>query len=89
MNIKVETTHIKTLKATFNTRELNKLIADKVAAAYSDIYLTEPSVKYEVRWEDETEGSPPYKIGVRAFVTITKNMNFEYPVETPPNVPHI
>lgn len=33
------------------------------------------NVKYRVSYEDETAGSPPYKVGTRAIVTITEDLN--------------
>lgn len=74
VDIKIESIHVKTLKSTLRTKDIESLIMQAVGA--NEFTINNPAVKYEIRWEDETEGSPPYKIGVKAHVTITKDMNY-------------
>ena len=68
-NLKTKETHVKTVQRIFTGRELTDLLANTVADMAGMGKGTE-GVTVSVRFEDETAGSPPYKAGTRAIVTI-------------------
>ncbi len=79
--IQVDTIHVKTLKSHLRTKDIQALI---LQAMGNEFTINNPAVKAEFRWEDETAGSPPYKIGVQCHVTLTKDMNYVAPpIEKP------
>lgn len=78
MPAQITETHQRTIRRSFGRHELPSLLEGAV--------LTEcpghegRSRKVEIRFEDETEGSPAYKVGTKATVTITIDLAEPDPV---------
>lgn len=74
-------THVRKHRAVVPAAELERIIADAVCRNLG----RGPSspigggVSFQVVFEDETAGSPPYKTGTKAVVTITENLAFVAP----------
>lgn len=62
-------THQRVIRRRFGRNELSALLEDAVMRQCG-VTDDEPR-KVEIRFEDETEGSPAYKVGTTATVTIT------------------
>ena len=73
--VKVEITHIKTRKTFLRTKDIEKLIIKEMLLE-NEKWKIGKAITYKIEWQDETEGSPPYKIGVQCSVIITENMNY-------------
>ena len=68
--IERRTVHEDHIEARLNSQELNAVILENVAKR-ANITLGRRGVTTKITFEDETEGSPPYKVGTRAKVSIT------------------
>jgi hypothetical protein len=73
VDVKIEETHRRTIAAKIGSKELARLIAQSVAAG-SAIDLDSASTSYKVTYEDETEGSPAYRVGTKARVEIVVDL---------------
>jgi len=73
VDVKVNESHTKTMTAHLRTKDIEKLILEKITNEFT---TSNPAVECKFNWEDETEGSPAYKIGVQCHVTIIKNLNY-------------
>lgn len=74
-------THVRKHQAFVPAAELERIIADAICkklARGPDSPLG-PGVSFKVLFEDETAGSPPYKIGTKATVTITEDLTVATP----------
>lgn len=75
-------THVRKYDAVLDSKELERLIADAVCVkigARAPTSANGPGVTFDVRFEDETAGSPAYKTGTKAIVTITEDLKFVLP----------
>jgi hypothetical protein len=68
-------------------KALERAIAEEAARAvqFDKPRITRTGVSYTVTFEDETEGSPPYKVGTRAIVTIIEDMCPQDAAQEPSN----
>jgi hypothetical protein len=73
VDVKIEETHRRSLVARIGSKELARMIAAYVAAG-SAIDLDSASTSYKVVFEDETEGSPAYKVGTKARIEIVVDL---------------
>jgi hypothetical protein len=73
VDVKVDETHRRTIVARIGSIELARLIAAHVAAG-SAVDLDDASTAYKVTYEDETAGSPAYKVGTKARVEIVVDL---------------
>lgn len=62
-------THERVIRRRFGHNELSALLEDAVMRQCEEV--DSAARKVEVRFEDQTEGSPAYKVGTSATVTIT------------------
>ena len=60
-------------RAIVEDSELQRLLADFICNELGNLRSTWPGVTFKVTFEDATTGSPAYKIGTRAIVTITED----------------
>ncbi|WP_277969259.1 hypothetical protein [Sphingomonas echinoides] len=69
-------THVRKHQAFVPAAELERIIADAICKkiARGPASPLAPGVSFQVLFEDETAGSPPYKTGTKATVTITENL---------------
>lgn len=69
-------THVRKHRAVVPAPELERIIADAICKkiARGPVSPLAAGVSFQVTFEDETAGSPPYKIGTKAVVTITENL---------------
>ena len=74
-------THVRKHRAVVPAAELERIIADAICQklARGPASPLGPGVSFQVLFEDETAGSPPYKIGTRATVTITEDLTVVLP----------
>lgn len=78
MKIDQQTTHSRTVRILLDSKELTDLIVRAVAAKMDRHVRFNPdskSVTAQIRFEDETEGSPPYKVGTKASILIIEDMS--------------
>lgn len=68
--------HQRRLIRVFTWREVNMILTTE---ALREAGLTDAEVDVSVNTEDETEGSPPYRIGTRARVEITMDLSTKEP----------
>lgn len=71
---RITETHERKAVRLFDRHELARILADLVAAEVGMPTGQRDDVKVEVRFEDQTEGSPAYKVGTRAVVTVTQTL---------------
>lgn len=64
-------THTRTARVLFPKRDLEKLLRE-IALARCGISDSD-AVDVKIRFEDETAGSPPYKIGVSVTVDVVED----------------
>jgi hypothetical protein len=76
IDLKVHETHEQRITAIIQSKELEKLVAEAVAAR-GGVRLKPQGVSFKVWFEAETEGSPPYRIGTKARVEITVDLNYQ------------
>jgi hypothetical protein len=75
VNVKHTETHEQIIRAHIDRRELEKLLVNAVSQKAVGASLFEQhGVKYDVSFADVTEGSPGYKVGTQATVTVTVDM---------------
>jgi hypothetical protein len=72
-DLKVRETHEQRISTVISSKELEKLVAEVVAARAS-VRLKSQGVSFKVSFEKETEGSPPYRTGTKARVEITVDL---------------
>jgi hypothetical protein len=74
-------THVRKHRAVVPAAELERIIADAICQklARGPASPLGPGVSFQVLFEDETAGSPPYKIGTKATVTITEDLAVALP----------
>lgn len=77
--IERHTVHEDHIEARLNSQELYAVILEHVAKR-ANVTLGRRGVTTKIVFEDETEGSPPYKDGTKAKVSIT--VDYETPAET-------
>lgn len=70
---KITETHERKITRTLTSAELTSLLGDAVLRDVEGHDYGLPS-KADVRFEDETAGSPAYRIGTKATVTITVDL---------------
>lgn len=72
----ITTVHHRTISGVIYKDDLSRMAAQALlrAAGEPEHLLRRTSVTYKVRFEDETAGSPPYRVGVKAFVEIIEDM---------------
>ena len=78
INMKATTTtlHERKHRVLIDAKSLKQIIAERAAKAVTGyLNVTDVGVTYKVDFEDETEGSPPYKVGTKAIVTIIEDMS--------------
>lgn len=82
---KVTTIHQRTISGFIDHDELVRLAGKFLleSAGERPGLLTRRGVTLKVRFEDKTEGSPPYRVGTRAFVEITQDMEAQHEVAAP------
>lgn len=73
VDIKIDETHRRTIVAHISSKELARMIAQSVAAG-SAVDLDNASTSYTVVFEDETEGSPAYRVGTKARIEIVVDL---------------
>ena len=78
IHMKATTTavHERKHRILIDAKSLKQIIAERAAKAvngHPDV--TGAGVTYKVEFEDETEGSPPYKVGTKCVVTIIEDMS--------------
>jgi hypothetical protein len=71
--LKTHETHERRITTVIPSKELEKLVAEAVAARTS-VRLKSQGASFKVWFEEETEGSPPYRIGTKARVEITVDL---------------
>ncbi len=78
MKIEDEVIHRRTIRAVIDWDELQRLAVDAVLrrAGYSDADLPRmrSSFEAEVRADDATAGSPPYRVGTKLIVRLGTNV---------------
>ena len=69
-------THVRKHTAMVDSKTISRLLAEHVAKSveFGKPRIGSPGVTYKVCIEDETEGSPPYRVGVKARVVITEDL---------------
>lgn len=78
MKIDQQTTHSRVSHIRLSSKELTDLIVRAVTAEIDRSVRPNPdckSVTAVVRFEEETEGSPAYKTGTKAFISITEDLS--------------
>lgn len=79
MKIDSTTTNTRTHKVQLDRKQLAQIVASAVAEEIAgrgggERMLKRRGVSYSVAFEDETEGSPHYKIGTKAVVRIIEDL---------------
>lgn len=75
MKIQITEVHERNYRRLFGRHELQRLLVEAIAREL-DIPVSDlETAKVEVDYEDETEGSPSYKVGTRARVHITRKLS--------------
>lgn len=83
MSVRTTETHVRTHVASLGYAELERLVADAVAQRVRrGFQIGHPGVAFKVDFQEATEGSPPYRVGTRATVTITEDLGPQ--IETRP-----
>ena len=74
-------THVRKHRAVVPAAELERIIADAICKklARGPASPLGPGVSFQVQFEDESVGSPPYKNGTKAIVTITEDLTVPPP----------
>ncbi|WP_242137332.1 hypothetical protein [Sphingomonas sp. TREG-RG-20F-R18-01] len=74
-------THVRKHRAVVPAAELERIIADAICKQLGrgPVSPIGPGVSFQVLFEDETAGSPAYKTGTKAIVTITEDLKFVLP----------
>lgn len=70
-------THTRQHRAIIDHKDLERLVAEAVAGkigGYQRPTIGRKGVTFDVRFEEATEGSPPYRVGTKAVVTITEDL---------------
>lgn len=66
-------THVRTVKTVISKKELEALILNAVLDA-AGFGLGTEGLTWKVTFEDETEGSPPYRVGTKARVEVIQDL---------------
>ena len=64
-------THERRSLVTFGKADLSRIL--RIAACQECGIPDSDAVRVDIRFEDETAGSPPYKVGTRAIITVTED----------------
>jgi len=78
MKIDQQTTHSRVSHIRLSSKELTDLVVRAVTAQIDRNVRPNPDsagVTAVVRFEDETEGSPAYKTGTKAIISITEDLS--------------
>ena len=70
----VHETHTRTARRIFDRHELMTMLGNAVAAEAGMPGAHDPAIKVKVEFQDQTEGSPAYKVGTKAIVTIEHDL---------------
>lgn len=67
----IHETHERRSLVTFDKSDLYHML--RIAACQECGIPDSDAVRVDIRFEDETAGSPPYKVGTRAIITVTED----------------
>ena len=75
MKIQITEVHERNYCRLFDRHELKRLLVEAIARELDIPASDLKSADVDIAYEDETEGSPSYKVGTRARVRITRKLS--------------
>jgi hypothetical protein len=67
--------HRREIRRRFDRHEIRRLLAEIAARDAGIADLSGSGIDFKVEFHDETEGSPSYRVGIRAVVSITQELS--------------
>lgn len=86
--INTKEVHERRVRRIFTRHELESVLGHIVHHEIRDEYGPDTdvaAVDYKLTFEDETEGSPPYKVGTRCIVDVIEKLQPPQPKQTTPH----
>ena len=68
--------HARTHRIIIDHKQVERMLAEGAAnlVEFNKLEIGRPNVSYKVQLEEATEGSPPYRVGTKAVVTIIEDL---------------